>query len=227
MAAGVLLACFPVGATAQVAVQDIAGIADAASRFVRQHHGAGEGTLHVTVAQLDPRLRLAGCQQPLQGFAPPGLAAGARMTVGVRCPQPQWSVFVPVNVETEMTVLALDRAMARLATPGPGDITLKQLRVPGFPADYLTDPAQLVGRHLKAAAAPGTPLTTALLAQDILVRRGQRVTLIAMAGTLEVRAQGEAVADATPAGRVRVLNLGSRKIVEGRVESADRVRVDL
>ena len=76
-------------------------------------------------------------------------------------------------------------------------------------------------------AASGTPLTTTLLVRDTLIKRGQRVTLIASVGGLEVRAQGEAIADATAAGRVRVLNLNSRKIIEGKVESEDRVRVDL
>ena len=51
--------------------------------------------------------------------------------------------------------------------------------------------------------------------------------MIISAGALEVRAQGEAIADATSAGRVRVLNLSSRKVVEGQVESSDRVRVSL
>ncbi len=44
---------------------------------------------------------------------------------------------------------------------------------------------------------------------------------------MEVRAQGEAIADATAEGRVRVLNLNSRRIVEGQVETRDRVRVSL
>ncbi|MEO6369387.1 MAG: flagellar basal body P-ring formation chaperone FlgA, partial [Steroidobacteraceae bacterium] len=59
------------------------------------------------------------------------------------------------------------------------------------------------------------------------VKRGQRVTLVASVGGLEVRAQGEAMADASATGRVRVLNLSSRKVVEGQVESGDRVRVSL
>ena len=66
-----------------------------------------------------------------------------------------------------------------------------------------------------------------LLAPDLLIKRGQRVTLVAAAGSLEVRAQGEAVADAQADGRVRVLNLTSRRIVEGQVEGRDSVRIGL
>jgi flagella basal body P-ring formation protein FlgA len=59
----------------------------------------------------------------------------------------------------------------------------------------------------------------------VLIRRGQRVTLIARTGGFEVRALGEAVADAGPTGRIRVQNLSSLKVIEGQAESADTVRV--
>lgn len=223
-----LLACGSVRAQSN-GVQDLASIAGAATAFAKSQFDAGPGdsVLHVTVAGIDPRLRMPACRAPLEGFAPAAMRAAARMTVGVRCGTPQWTVFVPVNIETEMTVLTLNKAVPRLSRPGAGDIETRRLRVPGFATDYLTDPAELEGRHLRVAGAPGTALTTSLLARDTLIKRGQRVTLIASAGGVEVRAQGEAVADATAAGRVRVLNLNSRRIVEGQVETADRVRVDL
>jgi flagella basal body P-ring formation protein FlgA len=51
------------------------------------------------------------------------------------------------------------------------------------------------------------------------------VTLLTRVGGIEVSAAGEAMADATPEGRVRVQNLASRRVVEGVAETADRVRV--
>jgi flagella basal body P-ring formation protein FlgA len=149
------------------------------------------------------------------------------VTVGVRCAEPQWRIYVRVAVETEMPVLVLRQAAARDSKIGPEDVEVRTMRVPGLADTYIRDPAELTDRHLKVAAAPGTPLDISLLAADILVKRGQRVTLVAQAGGLEVRAQGEAISDATAAGRVRVLNLDSRRIVEGQVETRDRVRVSL
>jgi flagella basal body P-ring formation protein FlgA len=175
---------------------------------------------------LDARLRLAACAS-LQGFLPGGVTVSARTTVGVRCTSPVWSVYVPVTVESELSILVLKSAAARGAQLRPEDVELRQLRVPGFPTAYLSDVAALHGRHLKSAAGPGTALTADLLVQDILVKRGQRVTLLAVVGGIEVRASGEAVSDATPTGRVKVQNLSSQKIVEGQVETADRVRISL
>jgi flagella basal body P-ring formation protein FlgA len=176
---------------------------------------------------LDPRLRLASCTTALQGFLPAGATVSARTTVGVRCASPAWSVYVPVTVESELSVLVLKSAAARGAQLRPEDVEARRLRVPGFPAAYLSDVVALGGRHLKNSAGPGTALTSDLLVRDILVKRGQRVTLLAVVGGIEVRAQGEAVSDATAAGRVKVQNLSSQKIVEGQVETADRVRISL
>ena len=196
------------------------------SEFAKSRLGPqASGTqLFVQPGALDPRLRLAPCAAP-EAFLPPGSKPGARFTVGIRCASPAWSLYLPVTVESELPVLILKSAAARDTTLTANDVELQRRRVPGFATLYLTDAAQLAGRHLKQSSAPGTALTTDLLVEDIKVKRGQRVTLLASAGSFEVRAPGEAIADARPDGRVRVQNLSSGKIVEGRAESADTVRV--
>lgn len=222
------LLALPLAAFAQ-AIQSPADIQRAAESFVHQQvtSGGGQFVTQVTADALDSRLRLARCTQPLTAALPAGARIAARATVGVSCPAPQWSVYLTVNIETQMPVAVLRNAAARGAALTASDVEMRTLRVPGLPATYITSVEQLADRHLKQAAAPGTPLTVELLAADVLVKRGQRVMLVAQAGGLEVRAQGEAVADARPNGRVRVLNLSSRRIVEGQVEGRDRVRVSL
>lgn len=201
-----------------------------AEQFVRkqlENPAHGSATIHAAAGALDSRLRLKRCTTDLEGVMPAAMPTTAQVRVGIRCRSPAWTVYVPVAVATEMEVLVLRQAAARNSSITPADVDLQRHRVPGIATTYLTSPAQLHGRHLKLAAAPGTALTTDLLVADLLVRRGQRVTLVASSGGIEVRAQGEAIADATPTGRVRVLNLSSGKVVEGQVESADRVRIHL
>lgn len=52
------------------------------------------------------------------------------------------------------------------------------------------------------------------------------MTLVAMHGGLEIRATGRALADAALGAPIRVQNVNSLKIVEGRADSSGRVRVD-
>lgn len=205
------------------------GLRTIAEKFVIAQFGmpAPDVTLHATAGHLDPRLRLPACSRAPTAALPPAARLAARMTIGVSCAQPRWSVYVPVSVEAELPVLVLKQAAARNSKLTLADVEIRRMRVPGLADTYIRDPAQLADRHLKVAAAPGTALDVELLVPDILVKRGQRVTLVVQVAGLEVRAQGEAVADATANGRVRVLNLESRRIVEGQVESRDRVRVSL
>jgi len=216
-------------AQAQQPVQDVEAIRASAAAFVRERlRPVGDSVVHADAGALDPRLRLAACSHPIKPFSPSGeVRATPRATIGVRCDAPAWSVYVPVTVESELQVLVTTRALPRNAAVTAQDVELQRRRVPGAASGYLASVDQLAGRHLRNAAAPGTALDVDLLSTDVLIRRGQRVTVIATAGSLEVRAQGEAVADATPDGRVRVLNLNSRRIVEGQVESRDSVRISL
>jgi len=75
--------------------------------------------------------------------------------------------------------------------------------------------------------AAGTPLTANELVPDVLVKRGQHVTLLAANGPFEIRAQGQALSDGGENDRIRVQNVGSRKVVEGIVENSSTVRVEL
>jgi len=220
-----LLATSPLSAQLE-ATQDVERIRSLAAAYIEaqlQPQTAG-ATLFVEAAALDARLRLPACEAP-SAFLPPGAKPGIRTTVGVRCAAPSWSVYVPVTVETELPVLVLRQPAARGAALTPADVDRQLRRVPGFATLYLTRVESLTGRHLKAAAVPGTALTAELLVNDLLIKRGQRVTLVAATGGFEVRAQGEAIADASPSGRVRVQNLASLKVVEGQAESSNLVRV--
>jgi flagellar basal body P-ring formation protein FlgA len=216
------------GAARAQALQDVDAIRATAENFIRTQlqTQSSNAKLFVEAASLDPRLRLPQCAS-LVAFLPSGPGVGTRTTVGVRCLAPLWSVYVPVSVESQLGVLVLRQAVQHGASVGPNDVEVQTRRVQGFAANYVLDVTALAGKHLKNDAPQGTPLTSALLVPDIIIKRGQRVTLIASVGGIEVRAQGEAISDATAAGRVRVQNLASQKVVEGEVESADVVRVGM
>ena len=152
-----------------------------------------------TAGALDSRLRLPALRAATAGPSACRRPVGCpRLTVGVRCDSPAWTVYVPVTCGDRIEGAGdAPAAAAQRAPSQPGCGVCSSAACPASPPATSPHPDQLAGRHLEDAAAPGTALTTDLLAADILVRRGQRVTLVASVGGLEVRAQGEAVADAT------------------------------
>ncbi len=180
----------------------------------------------VTAAALDPRLRLARCDQPLEAFLPHGRRGGANITVGVRCAGTQpWKVFVPVRIETLGKVLVAAQPLARNAIISAGDLVLVERSLESLHHGYLDDPAALVGKRLLRPAARGAVLNPSMVGTSRLIRRGQRVTLTAAASGVNIRMLGKALADGAQGQRIRVQNLSSRRIVEGLVRSAEVVEV--
>jgi flagella basal body P-ring formation protein FlgA len=183
---------------------------------------------YVTATHLDPRLRLAECATPLEAFSmTPGIV-NARSTVGVRCGSDNgWTLYVPVTVEVEVPVLVLRRSLARRARVEPTDVEAEVRRLPGTAQNFITDVASLQGHRLKRSLTAGSALTTDAMTPDVVVRRGQQVTLLASLGSIEIRAQGQALTEGAVSDRVRVQNVSSLRVVEGVVENDNVVRVGI
>lgn len=224
----VLAFCLPAAAWAvDESVQAPESIAAAAERLVLQAMPVPGGKLYPSANRLDARLRLKKCEAGLAPFIQSGNTSSAHVIVGVRCPRPQWTVYVPVSLEVEVPVLVLRQAAGQGAALTAHEVDVQTRRVKGSGSGYLGSVDQLHRRHLKFALPAGTVLTPDVLAADFLVRRGQEVVLLASVGGIEVRAKGVALSDGAASDHVRVQNLSSQKVVEGVVEDESVVRVTL
>jgi len=214
------------GAQAFDTPQSLDAIRKAADEFVRSQIPGEPNTVEVSVGALDERLRLASCSERLQAALPAGAMFRENTTVAVTCPgSTRWTVYVPVSIVTNVSTLVLRHAAARGAHLAQEDIEVQVRKVAGTSASYLTSVTELTRRTLRRPLPAGTVLTVDVFDEDAVVKRGQQVTLLASAGGLEVRATGRALNDGHVAGRVRVQNLASQRVVEGVVESADVIRI--
>lgn len=227
--AALALGAFPVRAvspTADAPVEAVAAIRAAAVAFIRSQLPRDGSVVEVSADGLDDRLRLARCNGALVA-EPAGMGSAlSRSTVAVSCAGPaRWRIYVPVTVVRSQPVLILRHAVAREAVLTASDVTVASRRMTGVGTAYLSSPAELHGRAARRTLAAGTALTVEMLTPDLVVHRGQEVTLIVQAAGIEVRATGRALEDAAMGARIHVANASSKRVVEGVVESADTVRV--
>ncbi|MCG6117717.1 MAG: flagellar basal body P-ring formation protein FlgA [Aquimonas sp.] len=171
-------------------------------------------------ASLDPGLRMPAC--------PEGLSAhvGSRGVAEVACSGASgWRLFVPVRVTRLEPVLVLMRPVAAGQTITPDLLEVDKRNTSTLSGQALAVPEQAVGQMAARGLMAGSILVSGDLRSPRLVRRGDRVTLVARSGGLEVRSQGRALGDAGLAEQVSVENLGTRRQVRGRVNARGEVEV--
>ncbi len=173
--------------------------------------------LRVTAGRLDSRLRLPACSEEPEAFTAPG-QTGIPSSVGVRCPgDSAWTLYVPVRAEVLVDVLVLTMPAERGETLTPAHVRLEQRDVSRLTQTYLTSIDALDGMVMRRRALAGTILSGTVLDHATAVERGERVRLQSGGGALSVNAEGEALADAALGERVRVRNVRSGVVVEGRL----------
>ncbi|MGB5260884.1 MAG: flagellar basal body P-ring formation chaperone FlgA [Gammaproteobacteria bacterium] len=208
-------------------LQDHRAIQTTAETFITgvvlSSHGAEPS---VTAGSLDTRLRLARCDVPLEAFQPSGSRMLGNTTVGVRCTGSNtWTLYVPVSVSLFGEVVVAARPLPRSHLLSAADLKLARRDLAQLHAGYYSEIDQLVGQQAGRNIALDTAISSLLVSEPLAVRRGQRVSLVAAAGGLEVRMTGEAMADGTAGERIKVRNLSSKRIVDGVVKSATTIQV--
>jgi flagella basal body P-ring formation protein FlgA len=213
-------------AAAAITMQPLADVQRAAEIAARQAIPTSAGTLYARATELDPRLALARCSEPLRAQSAPARSGTARMTVSVHCLSPsRWTVNVSVAIEVEQPVLVVRTPISRGAVITEQEVAVEVRRVPGMTSRYLASIADLTHKIARRPLTAGEVLTSDAVAPAIIVKRGQSLNLVAESGGVAIRATGRAMADGAMQGRIRVQNANSLKIIEGIVESADTVRV--
>lgn len=213
-------------ATASVDRQSLESIAAAASQHVQQNVRVPGATITPTVKSIDTRLRLARCATPLETFTPQNTTPKRNFVVGVKCSTPKpWKIYVPVSVAIERKVVVSMRPLARGHVLRPEDLDAQTHDVADIQATYFTDKSHIVGKSLKRSVPSGAFLHAALLDNPAIVKRGQKVTLMAERDGVRVKMSGTALEDGAINDQVRVENLSSKRRVEGTVLAHNLVKV--
>lgn len=119
------------------------------------------------------------------------------------------TIAAPVSAES----LVATRTIRAKSLVAPEDLALVSAELPGA----LNDPGQAVGLEARVAIYAGKPVRPGDLGPPTLVERNQLVTLVFLSGGLAISTEGRALARGAEGDEIRVMNLGSRNTVTGRI----------
>ncbi|MBN8631504.1 MAG: flagellar basal body P-ring formation protein FlgA [Rhodobacterales bacterium] len=119
------------------------------------------------------------------------------------------ALAMPASAES----LVATRTIRAGALVGPGDLALVSADLPGA----LTGPAEAIGLEARVSIYAGKPVRSGDLGPPTLITRNQLVTLVFLSGGLAITAEGRALMRGAAGDEVRVMNLGSRTTVSGRI----------
>jgi len=117
----------------------------------------------------------------------------------VHCLAPAWTLYVTLTVAQTENIVVAARPIVAGQVLGPGDVMLATEPVAAYAGRQIFyDPAQLLGANALMSFAAGTILCADNIAEPIVVKAGQTVTVTVISGAVQVSVT--AVSDET--GRI-------------------------
>lgn len=211
---------FALPATAQStqAYQPLEQIRESAEEFLRSILDNDGTRKSVQIGQIDSRLRLSRCPSPLVAFLPAGVRPQGNITVGVRCAGPKpWKLYVSAKVRIYQEVVVLRRSLPRHSRIAMQDVVLAELETTFITSPVVTEIAEAIGKELTRSVTADRPLTYSMLRQPVVVRRGQRVTLLYRSPGIEVRGSATALDDGGRGEQISARPLGASRTLTGVV----------
>lgn len=123
----------------------------------------------------------------------------------------------PVWAET----LVANRTLPARTVIAPGDLVANPAIVPGA----ATQISEVAGKETQAVIYAGQPIYLALLAAPALVERNQMIRLVFDQDGLRIMTEGRALERGAAGTLIRVMNQGSRTVVQGIVAEDGSVNV--
>jgi flagellar basal body P-ring formation protein FlgA len=136
-------------------------------------------------------------------------------------------ISVPTRIEVCKDIVLSSKPLKRDNNISSQDIIVEEKWFTRLPQDLLTDPENVIGRRLLRSVNSNTPFTLSMLSNPILFKKGKVVKIICDNEALNITTLGLAEEEGVYGAMVKVKNISSNKIIQGRVIGDSVVRVEI
>lgn len=213
--AALLLSVWAPGAHATDAVSLDATLAQQVRELAREgtRRVGPAGRVEIDVGQLDPRLKLAPCEQ-VQPYLPAQARLWGSTRIGLRCLQGRthWNVYLPITVKVYAPALVAAAALPAGSVIGAADLREAEVDWAGAPGVVYTRAEALVGRTLARPLVAGAGVRQGDLKPRVWFAAGDTVRITTLGDGFAVVGHGEALTPGVEGQAARVRTEGGRVV---------------
>jgi flagellar basal body P-ring formation protein FlgA len=189
-----------------------------------EYKGALPEQIKVQIRPLDPRTQLSRCDTELTQAVVSQRPYGSNVSLKLQCKgSTPWAIYLTAKVDVLTKVAVPKRNLERGQILTGEDFEFTSMH--GAPLGYISDPQQIIGLELKRRLPLGSPIRRSHLKIAQAVSRGEKVTLEAGVTGVTVITHGRALGSGKIGQQIKVMNIGSNRIVDAEVVAPGRVRV--
>lgn len=135
-------------------------------------------------------------------------------------------VEATANVRVFEKVVMSRKAMPKGSLIQGKDVYVMLMDAARLPTGFIGDIDAVAGRQLTRSIIANKPILESMVSNSFLVKKGQRVVVLAESPGLNISTIGETNESAYVGSFVKVINLSSRKIITGRLIDESTVKVE-
>ena len=138
-------------------------------------------------------------------------------------PKKAWAT---VKIEVETDAIVVQKPLNRNQAIEKDDVNVISMDMADLPSNYISSLEDVVGKRTLRAMNPKEVIRTDIVELPPMVKRNDRVSIVAESGSLRITAVGEVKESGSRGERVKVVNLSSNKEIFARVLDPQTVRVE-
>jgi flagella basal body P-ring formation protein FlgA len=140
--------------------------------------------------------------------------------------QPPKKAWATVKIEVETDAVVVQKPLNRNQTIENDDVHVVSMDMADLPSNYVSRLEDVVGKKTLRAMNPKEVFRTDIVELPPMVKRNDRVSIVAESESLRITAVGEVKESGCRGDRVKVVNLNSNKEIFARVLDSKTVRVE-
>jgi flagella basal body P-ring formation protein FlgA len=205
-----LSACNLAQAQSTDTTQDLAQLRSLAEDFLKQQTLSYPGSISISTTQLDSRLKLPKCTNPLP-FLQKGSRLVGKVSVGIRCTTPKpWSIYLAAQIMVSGNYYVTAKQISQGQVILASDILKVSGDLSTLPAGAITNPEQIIGKSISNSIASGSILKLDAVRTIPVIQQGQNVKIISVGPGFQVATDGVALNNASEGQLTRAKTLSGQ-----------------